>query len=163
MTTIINPLSGIDVSRTYDPISTSTPEIPGLPFEVGTRAIGEDGKEYLFVVADSAITVNQCLAVSPGDFGAAPLTKALADAGSIIAVAQVAIDSGDFGWVQTQGQVSITLKNSCEPFVPLYTTASAGMLDDTAASQTRIYGIRAEDTSTASGAAKVCWVSNATV
>lgn len=160
---IITPIGGVDVDQTYAAVSTSTPEIPGLPFQVGTRVTGEDGSEYLFVLADATITQYQIVGANQDDWGASPLTKAIADSGAEPAVAHVAIASGSYGWVQTRGQQSVTLKNGCLPSVPLYTSASAGMLDDTSASQTRIYGIRATETSTASGAAKVCWIGNLTV
>ena len=96
-------------------------------------------------------------------YDASALTKSLADQGCMFGVAVTAITATYYGWVLVQGPAYVTLKNSCLPNLPLYTTASAGMLDDTSASQTRIYGIRARDTSTASGAAKICWVSNPTV
>lgn len=154
------PTDGIDFTQTYA-VSVLTPEYPGLPFPAGMRALALNGAEYVFVTASSIITANQAVGIEQSTNTAAPLTKAMADAGREIAAAPVAIASGSSGWVQTKGAASITLKNSCLPNVPLYTTASAGMLDDTSDSQTRVYGIRSTDTATASGAAKLCWIQQA--
>lgn len=167
---ITTPLEGIDFTQTYigynaaaATSATNSPDYPGLPFVAGSRASATNGAEYMFVTASSAITANQCVAVSETDATAAPVTKALADGGSIIGVAPVAIASGSSGWVLVNGAASITLKNACLPSVPLYTSATAGALDDTSASQTRVYGIRSKATATSSLAAKVCWISNPTV
>lgn len=164
------PTEGIDFTQTYYPYnpsaaqsSTNTPDYPGTPFLPGERVFSANGAEFMFVLAGSAITVNQAVGITPVTCSAAPLTKALADAGAEFAVAPVAIASGYYGWVQTKGAASVTLKNSCLPNVALYTTASAGMLDDTSASQTRVYGVRAQVTSTSSGSAKLCWVTNTSV
>lgn len=168
-------LEGVDVSRIYPPIDVAvTPDIPGLPFAVGQRAIGNAGTQYIFCLSTNGVTANQAVGITESTvtlstaaivptYVAEALTKSLADQGCMFGVAPTAITATYYGWIQIQGPAYVTLKNSCLPNVPLYTTASAGMLDDTSASQTRIYGIRARDTATASGAAKICWISNPTV
>lgn len=167
-----NPLylEGVDFTLTYAP-PADTPDYPGTPFLPGARVATSDGKEFVFILASGAIAQYNAVGVSQSAsttsstplFTGATLTKALADAGAMVAVAPVAIADTYYGWVQTKGPTSLTVKNSCLPSVPLYTSASAGMLDDTSASQTRIYGIRIEKTATASGAAKVCWIQNMAV
>lgn len=159
------PSEGIDFNLTYSVYdqsaaqsSTNTPDYPGLPFQPGMMVFGKNGAKFVFVKAASTITINQAIGIDQTTWQGAPLTKAMADAGRLIGVAANAITSGYYGWIQLSGAVSVTLKNGCLPSVPLYTTASAGMLDDTSGSQTRVYGIRAEVTSTSSGSAKLCWV-----
>ncbi len=166
---------GISLTTIYAPITTtSDPSIPGLPFKVGQYARGANGTMYMFCLSTAGCTANQALGITESTitlstaaivttYDAAALTKALADQGTMFGVAVTAITATYYGWVLVSGPAYVTLKNSCLPNVPLYTTATAGMLDDTSASQTRIYGIRARDTSTASGAAKICWISNPTV
>lgn len=170
-------IEGVDLSAIFAPVSQTAPadpSVPGLPFTVGTRVFGSGGTSFFFCLSTAGLTANQAvgitestITVSPATivptYDASALTKGLADQGTIFGVAQVAITATYYGWVQTNGPAYVNLKNSCLPNVPLYTTATAGMLDDTSASQTRIYGIRARDTSTASGAAKICWISNPTV
>ncbi len=170
----IQNIEGVNFSDTYAPISAATPDVPGLPFTVGTRVVGSGGSVWMFVLCTAGATAGQAVGITESTitltgaaivptYVAAPLTKALADQGCMFGVAVYAITATYYGWVQVNGPAYVTLKNSCLPNVPLYTTASAGMLDDTSASQTRIYGIRARDTATASGAAKLCWISNPTV
>jgi hypothetical protein len=168
----ITNIEGVDVTAIYAPVSiTTTPEIPGLPFAVGTRINGQGGTQYIFCVSTTGTTANQWVGITESTvtlstaaivptYRAEALTKALADQGCMIGVSVVAITATYYGWVQIEGPAYGNLKNSCLPNVPLYTSASAGMLDDTSASQTRIYGVKARDTSTASGAAKICWISN---
>lgn len=173
----IQNIEGVDFTQIYAPVSQTAPtnpETPGLPFTVGTMVYGQGGSIWVFCLSTAGTSANQAVGVTQSTltlsgativstYLAAPLTKSLADQGCVIGVTPTAITATYYGWVQINGPAYITLKNSCLPNVPLYTTASAGMLDDTSASQTRVYGIRARDTSTASGAAKICWISNPTV
>lgn len=171
-TTLTNTLNteGINFSATYTPYdqtavssSTNSPDNPGPPFTVGTQAFGTLGSKWIFVKAASAITISQVVGVDQTTSFAAPLTKAMADAARLIGIAPTAIGSGVYGWIQLTGAGSATLKNACLPNVPLYTTASAGMLDDTSASQTRVYGIRSQVTATSSGSIKLCWIEGVVV
>lgn len=174
----ITNIEGVDVTAIYAPVTVAgvlvDPVIPGLPFAVGTQVFGQGGSKYVFGFSTTGTTANQAVGITQSTitlstaaivptFRAEALTKALADQGCIFGVSVVAVTATYYGWFQIEGPAYVTLKNSCLPNVPLYTSASAGMLDDTSASQTRIYGIRARDTSTASGAAKICWISNPTV
>lgn len=150
MTKIYQPL-GVDVDTTT----------ASATHELGCRAYGEDGTEWVYVVADEAITQYNAVAVVK-DFGASKLTKALADAGSILGVAQVAFASGEYGWVLVRGggndSYFVTCKTGCLPNVGLYTSGTAGYLDDTSASQTAVLGIKLTDTATSSGAAEECFM-----
>lgn len=171
-TTLSNTLNaeGINFNLTYTPYdqtaaisSTNSPDNPGPPFTVGYQALGSNGSKWVFIKAASAITISQVVGVDQTTWLGAPLTKAMADAGRAIGIAPTAIGSGVYGWIQLTGSGSATLKNSCLPNVPLYTSASAGMLDDTSASQTRIYGIRSQVTATSSGSIKLCWLEGQSV
>lgn len=172
----LTPIEGVDVTQTYAPVASVSntnldPSNPGLPFRPGARIVGVGGREFVFVTASGAIAVSNICGISQSTsttastplYTAATLTKALADSGADLGVAVVAIADTYSGWLQTKGPTSLTVKNSCLPSVPLYTSASAGFLDDTSASQTRIYGIRIEKTATSSGAAKIAWIQNMAV
>lgn len=173
----IQTWEGVDFTAIYAPVSQTNPanpEYPGLPFKLGTRVVGAGGSVWIFCLSTAGTSANQAVGITESTVTVSPaaivitclaeaLTKSMADQGCMFGVTPTAITATYYGWVQIQGPAYVTLKNSCLPNVPLYTTASAGMLDDTSASQTRIYGIRARDTSTASGAAKICWISNPTV
>lgn len=96
-------LSGIDFTQTYA-ISTSTPEIPAAPFNVGEIAKGENGSEYMFVKASTAISAYQVVAIDKTLAAAVPATVALvAQQQSRIGFAQVAIAAGSYGWVAIRG------------------------------------------------------------
>lgn len=127
-------------------------------FTPGTITWGSDGSKWMYVQASAAVTQYYAVGIEMDTYTCAPLTKAMADAGRYVGAAQVALTSDYYGWVQLAGQGSVALRNACLPNVPLYTSAVAGLLDDTSGSQTRVYGIRSTDTATASAAAKVCWI-----
>ena len=131
--TITSPMLGVDIS--------ATPSANDSGIALGTRVLATDGQEYLYVLAGSAITQYDCVGVDE-KYTANPLTKAIADDGWIIGFAQVAFASGDYGWVATKGSnINSRVAGSCAADVTLYTTATAGVLDDTSTSQTNIDGV----------------------
>jgi len=102
--------------------------------------MGTDNTEWVYVQASGAITQYDCVAIDE-NFQAAAMTKTLADAGHDVGFAQVAFVDNDYGWVACDGaNNSVRVAASCAADVSLYTTATAGVLDDTSASQTKIEG-----------------------
>lgn len=132
------------------------------PFAVGTRAYGADGSEWIFA-ENIALVAGDVVAVSQTSYKVAKLTKTLADKGDKIAVSQATKTAAHFGWflVKSGSGTSYTVRarNACAINVPLYTSAVAGMLDDTASSQTQVHGITLRDTATSSGAAEEAYIS----
>lgn len=130
---------GVDVSRTY---SGTTTDGYGSPFKLGTIESGTDGSIWQFVQAGAAITQYSWVSIDE-NFQAVMGTKTLADAGYGVGFAQVAFSDNDFGWVCTHagGNISVRLLASCAADVQLYTSGTAGALDDTSASQTLIRGV----------------------
>lgn len=114
----------------------------GAEFALGTRCTATDGSAWVYVQAGAAITQYSWLAIDE-NFQAVMGTKALADAGHEIGFAQVAFADNDMGWVCVHGPGNITARvlASCAADVQLYTTGTAGALDDTSASQTLIRGV----------------------
>lgn len=122
---------------------------------LGTREASVDNQEYVYVLAGSAITQYQWVGVDE-DFSAYPLTKAMADDGWIIGVAQTAKTSGSYGWVAVKGaNLTANVAGSCAADVALYTTSTAGTVDDTSTSQTKIDGAVAVASNGTSAAANV--------
>lgn len=121
-------------------------------FAVGTEVTGSNGTEWVYVQASGAITQYHAVAVDES-FQAASLTKALADVNHTIAFAQAAFADNEYGWVckRAGGSEKVLVKASCAADGPLYTSASAGVLDDASASQTLIDGVCVVTTATASG------------
>jgi hypothetical protein len=78
----------------------------------------------------------------------------------MVGFAQNAIASSYYGWVGINGLLKVNLLIACNPKVPLYTTSTAGKLDDTTVSSGYIQGIVAT-TSATSASAPFCMVNNA--
>jgi hypothetical protein len=87
-------------------------------------------------------------------------TNAAALGFNMVGFAQTAIASSYYGWVGLNGMLQVNLLVGCNPKVPLYTTSTAGSLDDTTVSAGFIQGIVA-NTSATSASAPFCMVNNA--
>ena len=119
----------------YD--STSTTQ----EHDLGTRVQMQDGGMAVYVQASGAITQYDAVAIDE-DFQAAAATKALVDDGHFIAFAQVAAADNEYIWVhQTGSNINCRVANNCAADVPLYTSSTAGVLDDSSTSQTKIDGV----------------------
>lgn len=134
----------------------TTTDGAGAEFALGTTAQGSDGSIWVYVQAGAAITQYQWVAIDE-NFQAVKGTKALADAGHAVGFAQIAFADNDMGWVCTHGaNISVLTLASCAADVQLYTSGTAGSLDDTAASQTLIRGVVQVAAATASALAREC-------
>ena len=109
------------------------------------RYCGEDGKEWIYVQANGAIA--QYDAVGIDEAGqAAPVTKAMLDDSWKVGVAQVAFADNEYGYVQIRGVAEVNVLASCAADAILYSSATAGSLDDTSTSQTKVAGIIGTET-----------------
>lgn len=126
-------LEGVDFTQTYAVNVTTTPELPNAPFLPGTHAVGSDGSEYTFVKASVAIAQWQAVSVDTTAAAVVPLTIALANSGSEIGWAQVAIPALSFAWVAIRGQsIGVLAKKSSLAAVKLYVSStSPGTLTST--------------------------------
>lgn len=104
---------------------------------VGTIALASDGSILMYVQATS--TINQydaciiinTLSATGASIGCVPVTTTNALTSQRLVFAQVAIASSSYGWVYLSGNnLRINSAIACQPAVPLYTTATAGVLDD---------------------------------
>jgi hypothetical protein len=113
-----------------------------------------NGKEYIYVQADGAITQYQAVSITPAGQAAA-LTKANADKGYKVGVAQIAFTDDYYGWILVVDPIGtgsyVRAASACASETLLYTTATAGRIDDSDTGQTAIEGI--ELTATAATAA----------
>jgi hypothetical protein len=108
---------------------------------LGTRMVATDASEWLYVTAGATVAQYDVVAVTEA-YSAVPITKALVDTGELVAIAPEAITSGEYAWVQLNGVCTINVLASAAADVILYSSATAGSLDDTATSQTRVDGIK---------------------
>lgn len=138
-------LIGANVDRVT---SGTTTDGEGKEFALGTRATGPLGQEFMYVQAGAAISTTTkqpfCLAVD--ELGQAlKVTKVLASAGHRIGFApRQIISDNDFFWARMRGSgVDVKVAVSCAADVNLWTTATAGVLDDTSgASHVAVLGVK---------------------
>ena len=132
---------GIDFTKVVAGSGSSSDE--GNEFALGSRARAKDGQEYIYVHAATAITVYDAVGIDE-NYEASALTKAMADDGWMIGFAQTAVADNEFAWVAKEGSnITVSVLTSCAADVSLYTSGTAGKLDDTSASQTKINGVTA--------------------
>jgi hypothetical protein len=126
---------GVDPTLYYTTTTTVgasvTPELPGPPFQVGTRAIGSDGSEFIFVQASTSISLTDFVAINIAQ-AAAPyqansvnttnifgsLLVGMGSSGLVLKQSVTFIPAGAFFWACTKGQ-----------FIPA--TTSGGVLATT--------------------------------
>jgi len=99
------------------------------PFAVGTSTNLSDGGEAIFVKALSEIST-YAYALIYVDGTAQMATTTLAATSRRGGWAQASIPSGYYGWIQVSGSPKGNLAANCDDNVPLYTTATSGVLDD---------------------------------
>ena len=137
-------LIGVNTSAvTFATATNTTPVLGGgKGFSVGTRATDYNGKEYVFVQCNSAVAAYDMVHIPSDTFVAAGLTTALSAASEGLGIAQYALASGDYGWIQIYGACKLKTLGSCAKSVKLYSTTTAGSLDDATASNYEIFGVQ---------------------
>lgn len=146
-------LLGINPSETY----VASLEAP-IPIAVGTRGKDAQGREYVFQSTANAQTAGDIVMLTLGAAaGAVQLTTAAAlynrQVGSVCATFAAAAAGTGF-WAQVQGNTFAGIRTSAAAAinVPLYSTATANAVDDTAAASNLIRGMTL---TTATGGAAV--------
>ena len=131
----------IGVSLSTTTTGTTTDGV-NAKFALGTRVTATDGSNWMYVQAGAAITQYSWLSIDE-NFQAVMGTKTLADAGHGVGFAQVAFADNDLGWVAVNapGNINVRVLASCAADVQLYTSSTAGVMDDTSGSQTLIRGV----------------------
>ena len=115
-------------------------------FQVGTVVNLSDGGQAMYVHA-SASALSTYAAVFIGVDGVATMTTTtLAPENSRVGFAQTSIGTSKYGWVQLGGQVVVNLAANCADNVPLFTTATAGVLDDAVVSNGYVVGLVSKTT-----------------
>jgi len=120
----IDGRAGVNLTATY--VSAGA-----APFALGTTVQLNDGGTAMLVESSASACSTYAAVVIGESYVATMLTTGVArSAGNQIAFAQTSIATGYCGWVQFGGRPKVNLAASCAPFVPLFTTATAGVLDD---------------------------------
>jgi len=132
------PTEGVNFNTTFTPYdqtaatsSTNDPSNPGPPFTLGTVIAGISGAEFMFCKASAAIAAGDVCQITTLTSAATGITTTNGLLGDRVGVAQVAIASGSYGWLQIAGACqNVTVIGGTAPNVALYTSATAGALDD---------------------------------
>lgn len=142
------------------PDLTSTDTSARIP--TGTVVTATDGSIAMYVQATSTIAqYDFCIIINTSSaagasIGCVPVTTTNALTSQRLAVAQTAIASASYGWVYVSGN---NLRGkcliACQPAVPLYTTATAGSLDDAIVTAGYCLGVVAMSSATSASAPPV--------
>lgn len=108
--------------------------------KLGDVYIDDAGAKYIFCKGIASTIAGSAVAIDTADFTTVLLTKAEADKLKPVAFAVAATVANKYGWYRLEGKGDIAVKASCAKEVPLYTSATAGYLDDDGTSQTKITG-----------------------
>lgn len=136
MAYVMSGIVGVDLTATPTDSSAGEPM-----FTVGQTVTTQDASVYQYVHANGAIAQYDFVGIDENG-EAAKITKAMADDGWQVGVAQVAFTDNDYGWAAIRGSnISGNVLASCAADSAVYTSATAGSLDDTSASQTKIDGV----------------------
>jgi hypothetical protein len=109
-------------------------------FALGTAVQLNDGGMAIYVQALSELSAFAAVGIY-ADGTAQMLTTTISATTKRVAWAQTSVPSGYFAWVQSGGVFKGNLAANCDDNVPLYTTATAGVLDDATVSGGLIGGV----------------------
>jgi hypothetical protein len=136
-TTVVTGLTGANLNS-YD----ADPQ-----FALGTTVTATDGAIFEYVQAASAFSAFNAVAIA--DTGiASNLTTTNAAEVRRVGVTQISIAVSCYGWVQRSGKMRVNVLVNCQDFVPLFTTATPGHLDDVTVSEALVLGINAVNSTT---------------
>lgn len=144
---------GMDPTVYYIAQASVTPETPAPPFLVGTRAIGSDGSEFVFVQASTSISLTDFVVINSGTDSqagyqansinstrvASSLAVGLGSTGLVYAGSVTYIPAQAYFWALTKGQgIPATTSGglaSNSGGVALFTSTTAGVLTSVTTSQ----------------------------
>ena len=98
-------------------------------YRVGTRR-QQNGREYIYIQADDAITVNQ--AVKMDSTTGVKVTPTAAATDDLFGVAETAITDEEYGWITVKGVASCKILTAATAGQVLAPTSTAGVLGNPA-------------------------------
>lgn len=141
-----------------DPTNTNTDVVKAGGFRLGARREDHAGNAWVFVKASAACAIYDVLTIKDG-YVTTPITAATAKTPMEVGFAQVAFAADAYGWVMTNGRPTINVLVDAAVDKPLYTSGTAGKLDDATTSQA-IRGLVLTDTMTATTSGPCSAVAN---
>lgn len=110
-------------------------------FPLGTLTNLSDGGQAMYVHASASALSTYSACFIQADGVATMTTTSLASANARVGFAQTSIGTSKYGWVQLGGQVLVNCAAQCQDNVPLFTTSTPGVLDDTIVSNGYVIGL----------------------
>lgn len=139
----------IHITPIVVPALDATTDSPTI--KKGTVVQAGDGSLFEYVVAKSALSEFNAVGISE-EASASNLTTTLAASIKKVGVVQSSIASGYYGWAQRSGKMRVKVAQACADFVPLFTTATPGVLDDATVSEALVLGINLVTSTTTASA-----------
>lgn len=147
----VSPVAGVNFNNVEDSDAPA--------HTVGTIVLGTDGSKWIYVQALSTIAQYDAVAIITSgsavnaNMGAVPITTTNALTSVRVGLAQVAIASSKYGWVALEGNnLRVKALISCQPAVPMFTTATAGSLDDAIVTAGHVLGVVLKSSATSASA-----------
>lgn len=169
MAFLTSGLAGVNLTDTYASSGDTTAGAKFIPVAVGTTALGSDGSKWMLVKAASTIAqYDACIIINTSSatgasIAAVPVTTTNAATSQRLGFAQTAITSSLYGWVALEGHgLRVNCLINCQPAVPLFTTSTAGSLDDATVTAGYCLGVVLMSSAT-SASAPPCVVGNAVI
>ena len=130
------------INQVFTPSATSGQDNP--PVALGTVKLATDGSEWVYGLAATTINAGDCVHID-ANYNVSQMTNALATAAlGTVAFSANAVTVGSYAWFALAGlSIQASVLTGTAAGVALYTTATAGVLSSTAASQIQIYGVKA--------------------
>ena len=168
------PLEGIDLNAVYTAATATAtgydPAYPAPPFLVGTETIGNNDSRFVFVTVSTSCNKGDFVVAATGitSFTVVQLQTSIAAGvfGQQIGVAMATGTTGQFLWMQTEGEnqaANVTAATTAG--VPLFTSGTAGALTSVEATGTNfpVYGVALFTTATAAQTAATANLTNVAV
>jgi hypothetical protein len=142
----VTPSAGIDLDAT-----STTKDFALGTVVCGTDSSGSYAAEYMYVTSASAVTQYAACKID-NDYAITEVTNAISGTEpTAIGVPQIAMDGSStavYGWVVVSGSGTVECATTVTANAKVYTTATAGRVDDTASSGDLIQGLTFVGTTT---------------
>jgi hypothetical protein len=147
------------MTEIYSPVGANVgAQSATAKFALGTRAYGQDDREFVYVVASGAVTLGDAVGIDE-DFTAISLTTTTAAAMHKVGwAANHAFTTACYGFVTVKGtNFNGRLADNSAADSPLYTTATAGVLstDSSTADPVKVTGVTCVAVTSTGGASQL--------
>lgn len=139
----------------YDPVTTAHTT---QKFPLGFRRM-ENGKEYTYLKAGAAISINMAVKLDVADTTGGTVVKTAATADPVLGVCEaVALASGEYGWITTRGPVSCLILDAVAAEDLLGASATAGILQAAASGTVDHIRVTALEDGASGDGTKACYI-----